>query len=109
MLRASSTASPTPATATFDLWQLRFDGDLLEKLTFNPAQRRVSSLVATTAAESRSYPCVSARRRLYELPANGAGNETLLVRSKLAAVPSGWSRDGRVLFYTLDRADDLDW
>ena len=86
--------------ATFDLWQLRFDGDLLEKLTFNPAQ----DVFPLWSNDGRRIAFTSVRERppqIYELPANGAGNETLLVRSKLAAVPSGWSRDGRVLFYTL--------
>ena len=88
------------SAATFDLWQLRFDGDVLEKLTFNPA----NDVFPLWSNDGSRIAFTSVRERppqLYELPANGAGNETLLVRSKLAAVPSGWSHDGRVLFYTL--------
>ena len=89
-----------PSAATFDLWQLRFDGDVLEKLTFNPA----NDVFPLWSNDGSRIAFMSVRERppqLYELPANGAGNETLLVRSKLPAVPSGWSHDGRVLFYTL--------
>jgi hypothetical protein len=37
---------------------------------------------------------------LYEKPANGVGNEEILLKSDESKVPSSWSRDGRYLLYT---------
>jgi Tol biopolymer transport system component len=37
---------------------------------------------------------------LYEKPSNGAGEETLLLRSVDSNDPNDWSSDGRFLLYT---------
>ena len=89
-----------PATATFDLWQLLFARRVPEQLTFNQA----NDVFPLWSNDGTRIAFSSLRERppqLYELPANRAGSETLIVRSKLPTVASGWSQDGRVLFYTV--------
>jgi hypothetical protein len=36
---------------------------------------------------------------IYRKPANGAGDEELLLPSKILAVPKSWSRNGRFIAY----------
>ena len=89
-----------PRTATFDLWQLVFGRPEAHKLTFNPA----NDLFPVWSHTGERIAFSSLRERppqLYEMSAKAAGNETLLFKSKLPTVPSGWSADGQVLFYTL--------
>ena len=56
---------------------------------------------------SRSHRFVNARRRCTNNAANSAGTETLLVRTKLPTVATGWSRDGARLFYTV--TEPVNW
>ena len=39
--------------------------------------------------------------QLYEMLPNAAGNEERLFKAPHPVVPSGWSRDGKTLFYTV--------
>lgn len=89
-----------PRTATFDLWQLVFGRPEAYKLTFNPA----NDLFPVWSHTGERIAFSSLRERppqLYETSAKASGNETLLFESTLPTVPSGWSADGQVLFYTL--------
>jgi eukaryotic-like serine/threonine-protein kinase len=92
--------SADPTTGTFDLWQLVFGRPAPEKLTFNPA----NDVFPLWSTDGKRIAFTSVRERppqVYQLGANSAGTETLLVRTKLPTVPSGWSRDGTRLFYTV--------
>jgi WD40-like Beta Propeller Repeat len=71
-----------------------------ERLTFDPSH----DLFPVWSTDGARIAFSSLRERLpqlYELASTSAGTEKLLLRTNLPKVPSGWSRDGQVLFYTV--------
>ena len=92
--------SADSTTGTFDLWQLVFARPEPTKLTFNPA----NDIFPLWSPDGKRIVFTSVRERppqLYQLRANSAGTEERLVQTKLPTLPSGWSRDGARLFYTV--------
>lgn len=86
-------------TASWDLWRLVFLRGVPSKLTFNPG----SDIFPLWSHDGRRIAFASVRDgppQLYALDAGGS-NETRLLESNLPSVPSGWSRDGRLLVYTV--------
>jgi serine/threonine protein kinase/Tol biopolymer transport system component len=93
-----------PRTATFDLWQLVFAVGAPDKLTFNPSH----DIFPMWSPDGSRIVFTSVRERppqLYVMDPHVAGGETRLFQSPLPVVPSGWSRDGKTLFYTRTDAD----
>jgi serine/threonine protein kinase/Tol biopolymer transport system component len=87
-------------TASMDLWQFNFARGIPERLTFNPSH----DFFPVWSSDGARVAFSSLRDRppqLYELAATRAGTEKLLLSAKLPNTPSGWSHDGRLLFYTV--------
>ncbi len=103
-----------PRYRTLGLWQLDFARGVPSRLTFHsshnmfPLWSRDGTRIAfsslrepppdadqdpSTVLPSRMVP------QLYELKANGAGTEKVLLKTNFPKNPSGWSSDGRLLFY----------
>ena len=87
-----------PRNRTLDLWLLDFARGVPSRLTFQPSHDMfpVWSPDGTRIAfSSLRQPPV----QLYELNANGAGTEKLLLQTNFPKFASAWSRDGSLLFY----------
>jgi len=87
-----------PRNRTLDLWLLDFARGVPSRLTFHPSHDMFplwSPDGARIAFSSLREPPV----QLYELEANGPGTEKLLLETNFPKNPSGWSSDGRLLFY----------
>ncbi len=103
-----------PRYRTLGLWQLDFARGVPSRLTFHsshnmfPLWSRDGTRIAfsslrepppdadqdpSTVLPSRMVP------QLYELKANDAGTEKVLLKTNFPKNPSGWSSDGRLLFY----------
>ena len=86
-------------TATFDVWRLAFGGSKPERLTFSPS----NDVFPIWSPDGKRVAFMSVRERppqVYEMPANTAGNETRLFKLGAPVVPTGWSANGRTLFFT---------
>jgi eukaryotic-like serine/threonine-protein kinase len=87
-----------PRNRTLDLWLLDFARGVPSRLTFHPSHDMFplwSPDGTRIAFSSLREPPV----QLYELNANGAGTEKLLLKTNFPKSASGWSSDGRLLFY----------
>ena len=87
-----------PRNRTLDLWLLDFARGVPSRLTFHPSHDMFplwSPDGTRIAFSSLREPPV----QLYELNANGAGTEQLLLKTNFPKSASGWSSDGRLLFY----------
>jgi eukaryotic-like serine/threonine-protein kinase len=88
-----------PRNRTLDLWQLDFARGVPSRLTFHPSHDMFplwSPDGSRIAFSSLREPPV----QLYELSANGGGAQKLLLKTNFPKNPSGWSSDGRLLFYS---------
>ena len=89
-----------PKTATFDIWRLVFGPRDPYQLTFNPS----NDVFPVWSSDGKRIVFMSVRERppqLYEILPDAAGNEGLLFKTLYPVVPSGWSPDGKTLFYTV--------
>jgi len=87
-----------PRNRTLDLWRLDFARGIPSKLTFHPSH----DMFPLWSPDGTRIVFSSLRERppqLYELNANSAGTEQLLLKTNLPKTASGWSSDGRLLFY----------
>jgi hypothetical protein len=87
-----------PRNRTLDLWRLDFARGIPFKLTFHPSH----DMFPLWSADGTRIVFSSLRERppqLYELNANSAGTEQLLLKTNVPKTASGWSSDGRLLFY----------
>jgi eukaryotic-like serine/threonine-protein kinase len=87
-----------PRNRTLGLWQLDFARGVPSRLTFHPSH----DMFPLWSPDGTRIVFSSLREpppQLYELNANGAGNEKLLLKTNFPKNASGWSSDGRLLFY----------
>ena len=87
-----------PRNRTFDLWRLDFARGIPSRLTFHPSH----DLFPLWSPDGTRIAFNSLREpppQLYELNANSAGTEKLLLKTRLPKGPSGWSSDGSLLIY----------
>jgi eukaryotic-like serine/threonine-protein kinase len=87
-----------PRYRTFDLWRLDFAHGVPSRLTFHPSH----DIFPLWSPDGTRIAFGSLREpppQLYELHANSAGTEKLLLKTNVPKTPSGWSSDGRLLFY----------
>ena len=87
-----------PRNRTFDLWRLDFARGIPSRLTFHPSH----DIFPLWSPDGTRIVFSSLREpppQLFELNANSAGTEKLLLKTNLPKSPSGWSSDGRLLFY----------
>ena len=88
-----------PETATFDIWRLVFGRRDPDQLTFNPS----NDVFPVWSSDGKRIVFMSVRERppqLYVMLPDAAGNEERLFKAPHPVVPSGWSLDGKSLFYT---------
>jgi serine/threonine-protein kinase len=84
-----------------DIWQLEFARGEPTRLTFNPGHDMFpvwspdATRIAFTSLRDDGAP------QIYELDSKSPGHERILLKSNLPASPSGWSRDGRIIVYTV--------
>ena len=89
-----------PRTASLDLWRLIFSRGVGSKLTFNSG----ADIFPVFSPDGARVAFASVREgppQLYTLNADGAGSDTLLFKSPLPKVPTGWSHDGKLLVHTV--------
>ena len=82
-----------PRNRTFDLWRLDFARGIPSRLTFHPSH----DLFPLWSPDGSRIAFTSIRDpppQLYELNANSAGTEKILLKTTFPAGPSGWSTDG---------------
>jgi len=87
-----------PRNRTFDLWRLDFARGIPSRLTFHPSH----DIFPLWSPDGTRIAFSSLREpppQLFELNANSAGTEKLLLKTNVSKSPSGWSSDGRLLFY----------
>ena len=87
-----------PRNRTFDLWRLDFARGIPSRLTFHPSH----DIFPLWSPDGTRIVFSSLREpppQLFELNANSAGTEKLLLKTNLPKTASGWSSDGRLLFY----------
>ena len=88
-----------PRTGSTDLWRLDFARAEPSRLTFHPAHD-IFPLWSTDGARIVFTSLRAPPPQLYELEVGSAGNEKLLVPTRVPTSPTGWSSDGRLLLYT---------
>jgi Tol biopolymer transport system component len=76
-------------------WVLAFARAVATQLTFGPP----SNFNPIWSPDGRTIAYGKVGAGIYRKPANGAGGEELLARSKSLAVPKSWSPDGRFIVY----------
>jgi serine/threonine protein kinase/Tol biopolymer transport system component len=87
-----------PRNRTLDLWLLDFGRGVPSRLTFHPSH----DMFPLWSPDGTRIVFSSLREppvQLYELNANGPGTEKLLLKTNFPKNASGWSSDGRLLFY----------
>ena len=87
-----------PRNRTFDLWRLDFARGIPSRLTFHPSHD-IFPLWSPDGARIAFGSLREPPPQLYELNANSAGTEKVLLKTNVPKNPSGWSSDGRLLFY----------
>ena len=88
-----------PRTGNVDLWRLDFARAEPSRLTFHPA----IDMFPSWSPDGARIAFASLREpppQLYELSADSGGNEKVLLETRVPKSPTGWSHDGRLLFYT---------
>ena len=88
-----------PRTATFDLWRLVFGRGSANQLTFNPS----NDVFPLWSPDGQRIVFTSVREappQLFTMAPTAAGDETLLFKFPAPVVATGWSHEGRTLFYT---------
>jgi eukaryotic-like serine/threonine-protein kinase len=88
-----------PLNRTFDLWRLDFARGIPSRLTFH-SSHDIFPLWSPDATRIAFSSLRDPPPQLYELNAESAGNEKLLLRTNVPKTPTGWSIDGRLLIYT---------
>ena len=99
MTRAPSTTLPNLRTGSIDLMAARFCPRRAVQATIHPAH----DLFPLWSPDGARIAFTALRElppQLYEMNLKSAGNENVLLKSKVPKVPSGWSVDGRLLLYT---------
>ena len=89
-----------PRTGSIDLWRLDFASGVPSRRTFHPA----ADLFPVWSPDGTRIAFTSLREgtpQLYELSADSAGNEQVLLTSAFPKVATGWSGDGKLLIYSL--------
>jgi serine/threonine protein kinase/Tol biopolymer transport system component len=87
-----------PRNRTLDVWRLDFARGIPFRLTFNPSH----DMFPLWSPDGTRIVFSSLREpppQLYELNANSAGTEKLLLTTKFPKSPSSWSSDGSLLIY----------
>ena len=87
-----------PRNRTFNLWRLDFARGIPSRLTFHPSH----DIFPLWSPDGTRITFSSLREpppQLYELNANSAGTEKLLLKTNVPKSPSAWSSDGSLLFY----------
>ena len=87
-----------PRNRTFDLWRLDFASGVPSRLTFH-ASHDIFPLWSPDGTRIAFGSIREPSPQLYELNANSAGTERLLLKTNFPKTPSGWSSDGSLLFY----------
>src|SRR5258706_4097978 len=87
-----------PRNRPLGLWRLDFARGVPSRLTFPPSHE-IFPLWSPDGTRIAFSSLREPPPQLYELNANGAGSEKLLLKTNFPKNPSGWSRDGRLLFY----------
>ena len=99
-LQASVTL-PEPGRGTRDIWLLDIARDLLTRLTFDPADE-LSPVWSSDGERIIFASRRKGRADLYEKPASGAGQETVVWADTFDKSPVSSSSDGRFLLYTVN-------
>lgn len=87
-----------PRSDDGDVWVFDLERSAALRLTREP--RQVASPVWSPDGSRIAFASDrSGAMDLYEIPADGTGNERLLVRTKDYKVPTDWSRDGKLLAF----------
>jgi serine/threonine protein kinase len=87
-----------PRNRTLDLWHLDFARGVPSRLTFHPSH----DMFPIWSPGGTRIGFSSLREgppQLYELNANGTGTEKVVLKTSFPKTASGWSSDGRLLFY----------
>lgn len=87
-----------PRNRTLDLWRLDFALGIPSRLTFHPSH----DMFPLWSPDGTRIAFNSIRQpppQMYELSANSAGTEKLLLETNFPAGPTSWSRDGSLLIY----------
>jgi Tol biopolymer transport system component len=87
-----------PRNRTFDLWRLDFARGIPSRLTFH-ASHDIFPLWSPDGTRITFSSLREPPPQLYELNANSAGTEKLLLKTNFPKTASGWSSDGSLLFY----------
>ncbi len=83
---------------TFDLWRLDFAHGIPSRLTFHPSHD-MFPLWSPDGARIAFSSLREPPPQLFELNANSAGTEKLLLKTNVPKTASAWSSDGSLLFY----------
>ena len=89
-----------------DIWLHEFARSTTTRLTFDPAPERLAAW--SPDGKRLAFTAQRVVADLYQKPADGAGNEEVLFRSKDDKFLSDWSRDGRFLMYMQQGAGGID-
>jgi Tol biopolymer transport system component len=87
-----------PRNRTLDVWRLDFARGIPSRLTFNPSH----DMFPLWSPDGTRIVFSSLREpppQLYALNADSAGTEKPLLKTKFPNTASGWSSDGKLLFY----------
>jgi Tol biopolymer transport system component/predicted Ser/Thr protein kinase len=96
-----------PISSQGDLWTIDLARDIRSRLTFRKTQG--SWGVWSPDGTRIAYAMNAALNTIYVKPASGAGDEKVLLDEPgVQHIPSGWSHDGRLLFYSRYGADSVD-
>jgi eukaryotic-like serine/threonine-protein kinase len=85
-------------TAPGDIYLQDLSRGSTTRLTFDPAQES-SALLSPDESQIVFSSNRSGANGIYRKPANGAGNDQLLLAEPNLAFPDSWSRDGRYLLF----------
>jgi serine/threonine protein kinase len=96
-----------PGTRTGDIWLLDSVRNTRTRFTFDPA--RESDSVWSPDGRQIAYASErNGRARIYQKPADGSGQEELVLDIAGGAWPLDWTKDGRFLLFTQVAQKNLD-